>query len=358
MLLLADDMAAAAYVLATPLRDTITTAVGRLDEVLSSERNKATTVTSVGTSMGDLVDTLLSGRPREDLVSTGLTTLDDMIGGWRRKELAILAGRPGMGKSAIALSAALRTARAGDAVLFYSMEMTREALAARALSDLSWQPDESIPYELALGRKSLNSRQMDIWGRAAAHWATLPVMIDEQRGLTTAEVCARSRRQADILARAGRRMSLIVVDHLHLVVPTARYGGQKVHEVTEISNGLATLAKDLDVALLALVQLNRAVEGRDNKRPQLSDLRDSGTLEQDGATICFAYREHYYLERLTCDPGSSQETDRLADLDACRNTLELMVAKNRHGRIGMLPLFCDIGCNAIRDMAKAGSATV
>jgi replicative DNA helicase len=153
------------------------------------------------------------------------------------------------------------------------------------------------------------------------------------------------------MERAGQSLDLVVVDHLGLIRPSGRYAGNKVQEVGEVSDALATLAKDQNVAVLALHQLNRGTEGRENKRPTLADLRNSGDLEQDADLVCFAYRQSYYLERMKCDPGSQAELQRQTELEACRNTLDILIAKNRNGPTDTVTLFCDMASNVIRDLA-------
>jgi len=256
-----------------------------------------------------------------------------------------------MGKSTVISSAMLRTAKAGHGVLMFSLEMSTSSLASRCLSDLSWSSSRSIPYADAMSGR-MSERDADVWGGVAARFATLPLVIDDQRGLTMAEIAARTRAEAQRMERNGTRLGLVVVDHLGLVKPSGRYAGNKVQEVGEVSDALATLAKDQDVAVVALHQLNRGTEGRENKRPTLADLRNSGDLEQDADLVCFAYREAYYLERMKCDPGSTAEMDRETRLRDCQNVLELLIAKNRNGPTQTVPLFCDMACNVIRDAAR------
>jgi replicative DNA helicase len=166
-----------------------------------------------------------------------------------------------------------------------------------------------------------------------------------------AEIASRVRAQAQRFEREGVKLGLVVIDHLGFIKASDRYRGNRVHEVTEISAGLGQIAKEHDVALIVLSQLNRGTEGRENKRPSLSDLRDSGSLEQDADVVLFCYREAYYLERTKHDPGSQAELKRQTELEATRNTLEVIVAKNRMGPTGIVNLFCDMGCNAVRGLA-------
>lgn len=330
--------------------ETANIAVSALDDVLAAARTKGPTRVNVGQAFSDVLDSILNDDGSERITS-GLLNIDDVTGGWRRKQFAIVAGRPSMGKSTVISSAMLRTAKAGHGVLMFSLEMSANSLAARCLSDLSWSNQRSIPYSLAMSGR-LKDHDADIWGGVAANFATLPLVIDDQRGLTMAEVGARARAEAQRMERNGVRLGLVIVDHLGLVKPSGRYAGNKVNEVGEISDALATLAKEQDVAVVALHQLNRGTEGRENKRPTLADLRNSGDLEQDADLVCFAYREAYYLERMKCDAGSTAEMERQAELEACQNTLELMIAKNRNGPTQTVNLFCDMACNVVRDLAR------
>lgn len=324
-------------------------AVGAIDDVLSLARTKGPTRSTAGQAFKQALEEMASDDT-SSIITTGLRSLDAVTGGWRRKEFIILAGRPSMGKSTVALSSALATAQRGIGVLFFSLEMPKHAYSVRMMCDLAWAHDNRISYAEALA-KTLHPRQADRLGRVAAYHEQLPVVIDDQRGLTMAEIAARTRAEAQRFERAGHRLGLVVVDHLGLIKPSGRYAGNKVQEVGEISDALATLAKDQDVAVLALQQLNRGTEARENKRPTLADLRNSGDLEQDADVVCFAYRQSYYLERAKCDPGSQAEMQRLTDLEACRNTLDVMVAKNRNGRTETVTLFCDMASNVVRDGA-------
>lgn len=332
-----------------PAGEAINLTVSTLDTVLSHGRTKGPTRRTAGDAFREAMDAMVSDD-RSEIITSGLRSLDAVTGGWRRKEFAILAGRPSMGKSTVALSSAVASAQAGVGVMLFSLEMPMKPYATRMMCDLAWTPDNRVSYADALA-KALNDRELGQLGRAAAHYEQLPITIDDQRGLTMAEIAARARAEAQRMERAGHRLGLVVVDHLGLIKPSGRYAGNKVQEVGEISDALATLAKDLDVAVLALQQLNRGTESRENKRPTLADLRNSGDLEQDADIVCFAYRQSYYLERTKFDPGSQQEYQRLTDLEACRNTLDVMVAKNRNGRTETVTLFCDMGANVVRDGA-------
>jgi replicative DNA helicase len=332
------------------VQDAASQAVSALDDVLSAARAKGPTRVTAGEAFRDVIEAALNddGSAR---ITSGLAGLDAVTGGWRRKQFAILAGRPSMGKTTVATGAMLRTAKAGLGVLYFSLEMPTGDLAARCLSDLSWSHDRRNPYsDLMAGR--LSDCGYDAFGTAAAHYHQMPLVIDDQRGLTMAEICARTRAEAQRMDRDGKNLALVVVDHLGLIRPSGRYAGNKVQETGEISDALATLAKSENVAVVALHQLNRGTEARENKRPTLADLRNSGDLEQDADLVCFTYREAYYLERMKCDPGSQDEMQRQLELDACANSLELLVAKNRNGPTSTVHLYCDMACNVVRDLAR------
>jgi replicative DNA helicase len=349
MLAAAVNLAAAARNPGVAVGDGCTLAVADIDEVLSSSRAKGPTRRDAAALFRDTVEAMLNDDGSE-CITSGLNTIDAVTGGWRRKQFAILAGRPSMGKSTVALSSLVATAQTGVGVLLFSLEMSAESLGARALSDLIWSDRDPIPYAAALAGQ-ISGPQQDRLGAAAAHYARLPLTVDDQRGLTMAELAARTRAEAQRMEREGHRLGLVVVDHLGLIRPSGRYAGNKVQEVGEVSDALATLAKDQDVAVLALHQLNRGTEGRENKRPTLADLRNSGDLEQDADLVCFAYRQSYYLERAKCDPGSQAELQRQTELDACRNTLDILIAKNRNGPTTSVTLFCDMASNVVRDLA-------
>lgn len=346
------DIEARARNLGASIAETASLGVSGMDVVLSHARKGQSTRSTVEDAFKAAADAILQGDST-DRITTGLRDVDALLGGWRRRQLQILAGRPSMGKTAVATSSMLRTARAGIGVLYFSLEMPTSALATRCLTDLAWSgaDDDGIAYSRALSN-SLTAREVDLIGRVAAQWSSLPITIDDQRGLTVAEIAARARAEAQRFEQAGKRLGLVVVDHLGLIRPSGRYAGNKVQEVGEVSDALATLAKDQDVAVLALHQLNRNTEARDNKRPALADLRDSGNLEQDADVVCFAYREAYYLERQKGDAGSEPDRKRQEDLDACRNSLEILIAKNRNGPTTSVTLYCDMPSNVVRDLAR------
>lgn len=327
------------------LSDIIADATGSLDEIkseLSRDRRRSYDARGAAEAVFDHLDATDTANP-----TTGIKALDDMLGGWPRGELSVVAGRPGMGKSAFATTALLRAGKARHGCLFFSLEMTAKQLGSRMLADVAYTRDRPIMYQ-DIFRRDLKDMDRDRLRRAQEIMAAFPIRIEEQRGLSIADIAARSRKIADEYERDGGALDVVFVDHMLLVKPSSRYHGNRVREVAEISDGLASLAKELNCAVVALCQLNRGVEGREEKRPMLSDLRDSGAIEEDASSVTFIYRPAYYMERKKAETIEAQQA--LDDaLNAKRNSLEFIVAKNRNGAVGLVEAFVEIGANAVRD---------
>ncbi len=294
------------------------------------------------------VDRLRSGE-KPNLVDTGLADLNLDIGGWTRGELTILAGRPSMGKTTVALSSLRQAARRGVTSLFFSMEMSRQALSDRMLSDAVFNSQTPVHYSNII-RGNVNRWDIDRLQEAQQSMVGHPMRIDDQSRLTVTEIGVRIRRYQDELERQGKRLDVVCLDHLGFIRASDRYAGQRVNEVGEISAAMKEMAKELDVAMILLCQLSREVERREDKRPQLSDLRDSGNLEQDADTVIFAFRKAYYLARTTYDK-IDDENERIAELEVMERIIELLGLKTRNGPIFTRRLFADMGSNAVRDLA-------
>ncbi len=269
----------------------------------------------------------------------------------RPGQLDVLAGRPSMGKSALACSFARRAAMAGHGVLMFSLEMTVRECMARLAADACWCRDHTIAYSDARARK-LQGRDLEAFRAGVESLRKLPITIDGEAGLSASEIAARTRREAERLKREGRELRLVIIDHLGKVQVGDRYKGNRVNEIGELSDAMVRLAKRENVAVLAVHQINRGVEGRDNKRPALSDLRDSGTIEQDADVVMFVFRPIYYLERMKCD-DAEEERERLAKIARKRTDLEILVAKNRGGATANVEVYANMAANAVRDKWKA-----
>ncbi|MFT3726425.1 MAG: replicative DNA helicase [Terricaulis sp.] len=279
-------------------------------------------------------------------IGTNFEDLDRMLGGLHASDLIILAGRPSMGKTALATNIAFNVARnrlnynraadddkpaeKGGVVAFYSLEMSAEQLATRLLSDAAGIESDRIR------RGKINKQEYERLADEAANLQQLPLHIDETGAIGIAQLQARARR----LQRTSG-LDCIVVDYLQLVTGSKKGGEGRVQEVSEITQGLKALAKDLKVPVIALSQLSRQVETRDDKRPQLSDLRESGSIEQDADAVLFVYRESYYLERAEPREGTNEHIDWMRQMDEVRNQAEVIIGKQRHGPIGKVKLFFD-----------------
>jgi replicative DNA helicase len=284
-------------------------------------------------------------------VSTGFTDLDSLLGGFQKSDLIILAARPGMGKTSLATNMAFHAARewtrseghAGGRVAFFSLEMSAEQLATRVLAEQA----EVSSSKIRRGR--IEERDMQSLIRVGAELERLPLYIDDTGGLSIAQVAARSRR----LKRAGD-LGLIVVDYLQLLAGSiSKRNENRVQEITEITKGLKTLAKELAVPVVALSQLSRGVDSRDDKRPVLADLRESGSIEQDADVVMFIYREAYYLETKEPPMDDPAEFQKWKEkMDRIHGLADVLVEKHRHGPTAKVTLRFERQYTRFYDLAK------
>ncbi|GAA4217116.1 replicative DNA helicase [Sphingomonas endophytica] len=298
-------------------------------------------------------------------VTTGLDSVNSKIGGMHHSDLMILAGRPGMGKTSLATNIAFNAAQrwmrdmrdgippsksVGAKVAFFSLEMSADQLATRILAEQSRISSEA----LRMGK--ISKAEFEQLAAAAAELETLPFFIDDTGGLTIASLHTRVRR---LQRRHNNEIGLVVVDYLQLLTGSGKGDGNRVQEISEISRGLKTLAKDMNVPVLALSQLSRAVESREDKRPMLSDLRESGSIEQDADMVWFVFREDYYTAQR--EPKRPMEGDEAkvfedharwaADMERVYGLAELIVAKQRHGATGKVVLKFDPTITRFSDYA-------
>ncbi|QDY70237.1 replicative DNA helicase [Qingshengfaniella alkalisoli] len=275
-------------------------------------------------------------------VSTGLEDLDKKLGGLHRSDLLILAGRPSMGKTSLATNIAFNIAKSyrkgmlpdgtegtvnGGVVGFYSLEMSAEQLAARVLSEAAEVPSEQIR------RGDMTEGEFRRFVEAAKTLESCPLFIDDTPALPISQLAARARR-----LKRTHGLDALFVDYLQLVRP-ATAKDSRVNEVSEITQGLKAIAKELDIPVVALSQLSRQVENRDDKRPQLSDLRESGSIEQDADVVMFVYREEYYKEREKPGDDKLEEMAKWQEaMERVHGKAEVVIGKQRHGPIGTVEL--------------------
>src|SRR6201984_3237683 len=276
-------------------------------------------------------------------ISTGLRDLDTKMGGLQHSDLIILAGRPGMGKTSLATNIAYNVARAyqgelqpdgtmkavnGGVVGFFSCEMSAEQLATRIIAERTGIPSSSIR------RGGISESDFEKIRDYSIELQSLPFYVDETGGLSISQLTARARR-----LKRQKGLDLLVVDYIQLLQGSGKRGNDnRVQEVTEITTSLKALAKELNVPIIALSQLSRQVENRDDKHPQLSDLRESGSIEQDADVVLFVYREEYYRKKKEPKPGTPEHEKWQTEMELALNKAEVIIAKQRHGPTGTVKL--------------------
>ena len=263
-------------------------------------------------------------------VPTGLTDLDEKLGGLHKSDLIILAGRPSMGKTALATNIAYHAAQSllsrqeKSSVAFFSLEMSSEQLSTRILSEQARIKSDDIR------RGKVTEEEINRYIETSRNIYNLPLFIDETPAITIATLSNRARRIKRLFG-----LNLIVVDYIQLMrASSVSKSDGRVQEISEITQGLKALAKELSVPVLALSQLSRAVEQRDDKQPQLADLRESGSIEQDADVVMFVYREAYYLERKQPKLGSIEYAEWQSKMNDVNGLADIILGKQRHGPTG------------------------
>ncbi len=289
-------------------------------------------------------------------ISTGMRDLDRQLGGLQQSDLVIVAGRPGMGKTALATNIAFNIAKAyqfevkpdgthaatnGGVIGFFSLEMSSEQLATRIIAEQSGVASYKIR------RGDITDDDFHHITDAARQIQTIPFYIDHTGGISIAQLTARARR-----LKRQRGLDVLIVDYLQLLSGSKNANANRVQELTEITTGLKALAKELSVPVVALSQLSRQVESRDDKRPQLSDLRESGSIEQDADVVMFVYREEYYLKNKQPREGTEEFTTWLTDIERAHGKAEVIIGKQRHGPTGTVELQFDAEVTRFSDLAS------
>jgi replicative DNA helicase len=292
-------------------------------------------------------------------LSTGLKDLDLKLGGLHKSDLLIIAGRPSMGKSSLALNIGYHVAKTyawepqpdgarktvgGGVVAFFSLEMSAEQLAMRLVAEVSGVPSDR------LRKGEIEASEFGRVRDAAIDIQGAPLYIDDTGGLSMGRLAARARR---LQRQVG--LDLVIVDYLQLVTTgESNRSDNRVLEVTQITQGLKALAKELSVPVIACAQLSRQVEQRDDKRPQLSDLRESGSIEQDADVVMFVFRESYYLSRSEPREGTPEHLAWQEEMDKVAHLAEVIIGKQRHGPIGVVRMHYNDDLTKFSDLAREG----
>ena len=280
-------------------------------------------------------------------VPTGLTDLDEKLGGLHRSDLVIIAGRPSMGKTALATNIAYYAAKSMQennekgSVAFFSLEMSSEQLSTRILSEQA----RISSHEIRTGKAT--EETLNRYIETSRNIYDLPLYIDETPAIAISTLSNRARRIKRLFG-----LKLIVVDYIQLMRTNSKRMDGRVQEISEITQGLKALAKELNVPVVALSQLSRAVEQRDDKKPQLSDLRESGSIEQDADVVVFVYREQYYLEKKEPKQGSIEHAEWQSKMSDIHGHAELIVGKHRHGSTGVVHVEFEGMFTKFKDLPK------
>ena len=280
-------------------------------------------------------------------VPTGLTDLDEKLGGLHKSDLIILAGRPSMGKTALATNIAYHAAQnimskqEKSSVAFFSLEMSSEQLSTRILSEQARIKSDDIR------RGKVTEEEINRYIETSRNIYNLPLFIDETPAITIATLSNRARRIKRLFG-----VSLVVVDYIQLMRSASNRTDNRVQEISEITQGLKALAKELNVPILALSQLSRAVEQRDDKQPQLADLRESGSIEQDADVVMFVYREAYYLERKMPKQGSIEYAEWQSKMSDVHGLADIILGKQRHGPTGTIKVEFEGIYTKFKDLSK------
>jgi replicative DNA helicase len=360
LIVIGEDMVNEAYDAAVDFAPTkqIEEAERRLYEVAESGRYEGG-FQAFAQALTTAVDMAAKAYQRDGKLSgiaTGLHDLDSKMGGLQPSDLIIIAGRPGMGKTALATNLAYNIAKAwqgevrpdghittvnGGIVGFFSLEMSAEQLATRIIAERTGIPSSTIR------RGGISEQDFEVIRDVSLELQNMKFFVDETGGLSIAQLAARARR-----LKRQRGLDLLVIDYIQLLQGSSRRGQEnRVQEITEITTNLKALAKELAVPVIALSQLSRQVESRDDKRPQLSDLRESGSIEQDADVVLFVYREEYYLQNKEPRPGTDEHAKWQIEMATVHGKAEVIIGKQRHGPTGTVQLQFDGSVTRFSDLA-------
>lgn len=320
-------------------------AIEEIDAVVADLSNSATRGVSAAGMMAGAIDAAARAYQAEGRIigiPSGLSKLDRKLLGFTRGDLVVMAGRPGMGKSALMVTMARTMAEKGYRNIIISQEMGDASLGQRMIADKLFNSGP-VPY-FAFRSGRFDEAAFKRITEAGEDLSKLPLRIEPQPAQTVSQIAAKARQ-----AKRRGGLDVLWIDHLQIIKASGKYQN-RVHQIGEITGALKALAKELDIVVILLSQLSRALESREDKRPQMSDLRDSGDIEQDADVILMLFRERYYLERREPTHGSAEHAVWQTQMFRTENKLELAIEKQRAGPTGMVEVFCNIGCNAVRDL--------
>jgi len=340
--------------------DTELSAIQKLETVEQklfnlAQYNNYGNFTTISTAFDDTlehVDQIMRGVKKTNGLSTGFEEMDDKTGGLQDSDLIIIAARPSMGKTAFAVNIAVNIAKQFDkeseknpehkteSVAIFSLEMSSSQIANRILS-MQTGIDSS---RIRSGHMSKD--EFTILSKESANISNIPLFIDDTAALTISSIRTRARRM-----KRKHNISIIIIDYLQLILPSHKSNNtNRVQEIAEVSQGLKALAKELNIPIIALSQLSRAVENREDKRPQLSDLRESGNIEQDADLVAFLYREEYYLKRKNMEMSDDMEWQK--QVNKVRNISEIIISKHRNGPVGQFYLYFNSNTTKFKNLHR------
>lgn len=344
----ADALASTSIPVTTSLRGVLEVA----DEAAALARpHRRVTLFQDALNMAQEIEDIANGKAKVDAVPSGLDRLDAQTGGFQAGDFVIIAGRPGMGKSALMSTIALRAAQARRPALYVSLEMTQRQLTRRFTTAIDYdirRGDEAAMQYSKLRGSRVTLDDVERVARAAQYLDGLPIEFAFADEIKSAhDIAARARA---FIAQQDR-MGIILVDYMQKVPASGRYAGNRVNEVTETSGVLMRIAKGSEWPVVVGSQLSRQTENRDNQQPQLSDLRESGAIEQDADMVFGLYRMAYYLQQRRPGPTApaAEQAQWEGEYSGCRHTLDVLLLKLREGEGRPVELFCDMGASAILD---------
>ena len=331
-----------------PLAETVDASDAALVAAIS--KREGTNNVTLFDAMGEAIDRISAIKENDGKVgiTTGIHEFDRLTGGFEAGQSIIIAARPGMGKTGFACSAALGISRHGDGVLFASLEMNSGELGTRMLSDICFDGQRGIPFSTLIEART-NAEEDKRLAAARDAISKWPLNIIDTGSLTLSRLNLGIRRQKRRFAAMGSELKVVFLDYLQLLHPD-QPTKSPYEAVSLVSRGLKSIAKDNGIAVVALAQLNRAVEQREDKRPQLSDLRDSGQIEQDADAVIFLYREAYYLEKMGEPRSEEMRADYHQQLNSLRHRMDFILAKRRNGRCGQAHAIYNTEHQAVRSL--------